>query len=630
MTTLAGLLPKLVVFLVAVVVGGSAAFVGASVLGRQELAPTAREAPEYVMAEAGLESVPAAFDLIDAQQQPVVVPGLAPADLALASAALVDAQPVAGTRPLGFPRIPPVTQFDGGPFQGANCTLASGAMLARLGFGIVTTGSILRTLQDDQVGGVGLDDLDQALFRGFGVDIRTGAVTPSQLKGLLAAGYGAVIQGIYGEIPASIRLQPSFTGPHAVYLDGYYPGDGITPPAYYVIDPIGHGGYQGDWWPASIVDAFGQAFSGSSRILAAWVFPPGGTPPDVVGPDVLPLPPSGGGAPASPAPGESPISSAPPEAGDEVPPEPPELSDPPVVGPSDIGDLEAIPVLEICLDEPRPPGCPGGIEGVFEIPFPDLEVLFGPRIEIVGVDSDRPNVALVAFTLDPPSSAEVRFWEADGSPAVIQTASSLLSLPFPGATTIVARLDVLASTSYHFQVVAGGGLFGSSSPVGTFTTGSGVLRFDLDVAVAAEPVFELGEGLSPYLHLAQDALVQPFIRTDVGSPEASCLARTVDFGDVAYCLPEAAAFQGVCNRVTVAYELEGIEATGVLVRAYPQSDGRLPSGDPTLAGIIEAQGPAGSGEVEVGCLASGLTYTVALDAVGDDLGNLITRTVVAP
>ena len=44
-------------------------------------------------------------------------------------------EPAKFVDPTGFPRINPVTQFDGGPFQGANCTLASGAMLARLAFG---------------------------------------------------------------------------------------------------------------------------------------------------------------------------------------------------------------------------------------------------------------------------------------------------------------------------------------------------------------------------------------------------------------------------------------------------------------------------------------------------------------
>src|SRR6478752_10429999 len=167
-------------------------------------------------------------------------------------------------------------------------------MLARLDRGIVTSGTVMRGLQDDQDGGTGLNDLDTALFRGYGVTFPYGLLRPKQLKDLLASGYGAVVQGLYGEIPGPIRLQKNFTGGHAIYLDGYYPGNparGI-PEAYYVIDPLGrpHGGYQGDWWPASIVDDFALAWGGT-RIAAMWAFPPGGVPPDVVGPDVLPIPP---------------------------------------------------------------------------------------------------------------------------------------------------------------------------------------------------------------------------------------------------------------------------------------------------------------------------------------------------
>ena len=166
-------------------------------------------------------------------------------------------------------------------------------MLARLGFGIVTSGSILRTLQSDQVGGTDIHDLQRALFHGYGVQFSTGSLTPRQLKQLLGAGYGAVIQGNYGQIPAQLRLQPSFTGGHAIYLDGFYPGSGDIPAAYYVIDPIGRGSsYRGGWWPASVVDAFGLAFGGGTQIPAAWVFPPGGAPPPiVVPPDVPALPP---------------------------------------------------------------------------------------------------------------------------------------------------------------------------------------------------------------------------------------------------------------------------------------------------------------------------------------------------
>ena len=200
---------------------------------------------------------------------------------------MLGAQPAAYKNPSGFPRVPPISQFDGGPFQGSNCTLTSGAMIARLAFGIVTSGSTLRTLQDDQEGGTDLNDLNQALWRGYGVSLPTGFLRPDQLKDLLSKGYGAVIQGEYGLIPRGLRLQKDFLGGHAIYLDGYYPGNPVKgiPEAYYVIDPLGrpHSGYEGDWWPASVVDDFATAFGGGSRIPTMWAYPPGGVPPQVEG-----------------------------------------------------------------------------------------------------------------------------------------------------------------------------------------------------------------------------------------------------------------------------------------------------------------------------------------------------------
>ena len=645
MTLLAGLAPKIAVFLVAMLSGGSVAYVGSAALTRPGPVSVAGEAPEFLLDDDAdpKDAVIAAFDLVDAQQSAIAMAGLPPDDLALAAATLLGAGPVTSINPLGFPRVPAVSQFDGGPFANANCMLASGAMLARLGFGIVTTGTILRTLQDDQVGGTGLDDLNTAVFRGYGVSFHTGRIRLEQLKNLAAAGYGAVIPGDYAKIPVQLRLQPSFASPHAIYIDGYYPGSGSTPAAYYVIDPLGRGAYDGDWWPASVVDAFALGLGSGDRISAAWAFPPGGTAPDVVGPDVLPLPPSGGDVPpdSSPAPGESGAPSVEPGAtpGPGVPP--PELAepgditasipefDPPVVD-AEIGGIDLIPILTICLFEPKPPGCPGGIEGVFEFPGPILEFALGPDIEVRFVDSDTPNVVLIGFGVDPGAPVDVRAWEADGTPATLEGPTSMSVVNLFGEPTYVARFDLLASTTYHFQIVAGDGIFASQSPIGTFTTGNGVAAFDVALASVANPVFELGLGFSPYLHLAPDAYVQPYIRADLGSPSPVCLAALVEFGDVPYCLPEADAFDDVCQQAQVTYELVGIEASGVLVRAFPAEFAELPDGTPTLDGILEAAGPPGSGEVGVGCLVSGLTYTIVIDAVGDARGNLAARTIAVP
>lgn len=640
MTHLAGIGPKLGVFLVAMVLGGSVAYVTTAALDREDPASVAVDTPDFLLDdEAVAGAVLAAFDLVDAQQGSTALAALPPEDLALAAAALLGSGPVTSLNPLGFPRVPPVTQFDGGPFASANCTLAAGAMLARLGFGIVTTGSILRTLQDDQVGGTGLDDLNAAVFHGYGVSFHTGSIMPTQLKDLLSAGYGAVIQGDYSKIPPALGLQPGFTGGHAIYLDGFYPGGGTTPPAYYVIDPIGHGGYDGDWWPASVVDAFAVGFGAGERIAAAWAFPPGGTAPDVVGPDVLPLPSSGGdGTTPTPGPGESPTPGDSPGPSAPGPPElaePGDISvsipefDPPVLD-AEIGGLDLIAILTVCLFEPKPLGCPTGIEGVFELPVPILQFPLGPDIEIRFVDSDRPNSVLIGFTVDPGAPVDVRAWEADGSPAVVEGPTSMSVLTLLGEPTYTARLDLLASTTYHFQVVAGDGLFASSSPIGTFTTGNGVAAFDVTIASVANAAFDIGTGLSPYLHLAPESLVQPYVRADIGSPPPGCLDRIVEFGDVPFCLPAADSYDDVCHEARVTYELVGVEASAVLVRAFPTETGELPGGVPTLDGILESEGPAGEGEIGIGCLIPGFTYTIVIDAVGDSRGDLMAATIAVP
>jgi hypothetical protein len=64
------------------------------------------------------------------------------------------------------------------------------AMLARLGYGIVTTGSQLRALQPDQEGGTSLADLQVAIAK-WGVAFSQGAISPLQLRALLYAGAGA-------------------------------------------------------------------------------------------------------------------------------------------------------------------------------------------------------------------------------------------------------------------------------------------------------------------------------------------------------------------------------------------------------------------------------------------------------
>lgn len=633
MAKLSAILPKLGVFLVATIVGASIAYVVAAAANRPQLEPTAGTAPEYVLTAengAGPGQI-AAFDLIDAQQDPTLITGISDDDLGAASEALLDDSPPPGTTPLGFPRVPLVSQFDGGPFQNANCTLASGAMLARLAFGIVTSGSILRTLQFDQDGGTDLHDLNTAVFRGYGVKFNLGALLPDQMMALSLKGYGIVIQGNTKALNAKVRFG-SFQGPHAVYIDGAWEGDADSPAAYWVIDPQGRGNYNGGWWPADEVEKFARSFSGSDRIAAAWAFPPGGVPPEVVPPDLPPLP---GGEPedspppaaASPTPIPSGGLDEGVEPGDEPETPPPVVGDPPVLEPTEVGGVDVDPDLTVCLVDPPPDGCPDGIEGVFDKDPPILQIDFGPDIEVIGVDSSAFNVALVAFRIDHPAPVDVKYWQSDGSPPVITGASSIAALDIGGQPGFVARLDVLAGTEYHFQVAAGDGLFVSTSDVGTFTTGSGVSAFEVTLASNASPKFGTVTGFTPYLQLAPDSVAPPLMKfTDV-TPDI-CLI-VIDFGGDDYCETKEPPPDAACVSAHVTYELQGITNTSVLVTAFPTESG-VSDGAPTVDGILEAEGPADTGAVTVGCLASGLTYTIALQAIGHDGGILASKQVDVP
>ena len=651
---------KLLAFVVSAAIGFVVASVVVGAMNTRAPQSTAGLAPAYLLAGADTpaqDGAPAVAFNVEPSGSPSPLPTLSPEDLSVAAASLLgdgapgqNVEPAIYKNPTGFPRIDPITQFDGGPFQGSNCTLASGSMLARLAFGVVTNGSTLRTLQDDQDGGTGLDDLKVALWRGYGVTAPTGLLRPQQLKDLLAAGYGAVIQGIYGEIPAGLRLQRDFTGGHAIYLDGYYPGSSTRgiPEAYYVIDPIGRpkAGYRGEWWPASIVDRFGTAFGGG-RIPAMWAFPPGGVPPKVVGPDVEPIP---SGQPEPPKPGEQtpnpsatavpsgepgatpvpvPSGFSPVEAGDLTV----ELADPPEapVGGGSAGGIIVVPVFDICLVNPALAGCPSGIEAVFPAGDPPiLQLPPGPEVKLVFVDSDRANTAIVGFTVDPPATANVKFWAQGQSPAQVHTASAMSSLDLFGTTVLLAELDVAASTTYHVQAVAGTGISAGASEIGTFTTGSGVVAFEVTLRSVDSPLFRAGSGLSPYSHLAEGAFLRPMIRLDALG--GAVCAEPADFGSIGYCLDQAdlGPPSDACTSARVTYELAGIEGDGVTVRAFPTEAGVTPGGDQTLDGILEAAGPAGSGTVDVGCLGSGMTYSIVLDAVGDDRGPLAAQEVSAP
>ena len=251
-------------------------------------------------------------------------------------------------------------------------------------------------------------------------------------------------------------------------------------------------------------------------------------------------------------------------------------------------------------------------------------------MSVAFVDSDRPNVAIVGFTVDPPATATVRYWQHDGTPPTVMTPSSMSSINLFGTTVELASLDVLASTTYDFQAVAGSGLSAGSSPVGQFTTGNGVDQFTVALSQASSPTFALQDGLSPYLHLAPQSYAIPMVK--IATLGGSSCGEELHFGGVGYCadIGSGAPPPSVCTRAQVTYALSGSDADSVVIRAFPTEEGTTGDGDVSLEGVLEATGPVPSGDVSVGCLASGLTYHIVLDGVGDDRGILASADVTVP
>ena len=329
----------------------------------------------------------------------------------------------------------------------------------------------------------------------------------------------------------------------------------------------------------------------------------------------------------APEPGATPTPTPPAEAGDADLPPPPAPLLPPVVGGA-MGGLDLSPFFDICLITPAPAGCPTGLEAVFDVRADVLAALApGPTVTVLFVDSPQANTAIVGFTVDPPATADVKFWEQGSASGSVQHASSMTSADLFGQTVLLARLDVRAATSYAFQAVAGDGLIAGTSDVGTFSTGSGVEHFDVVPSSVDAPPIKTEVALSPYIHLSAGGYALPLVPTEASS---GCSASAL-FGSVEYCIRSAlAAAPKVCPTVDVSWTLSGIDADGVLVRAYPATSGVLPDGTMTLDGVIEASGAAPSGTASVGCLASGMTYTIAIDATGDDRGILATQSITVP
>ncbi len=492
----------LVRFVLSLLIGGGAAL-GVGALTSPSAVTSATgvgQAATYALTNPAGQQVDFAVAPADvtAEAPPVQLAPL-PADQTLQLISYVQTNPTGGTaaaatRPAwwnaGQPRVPAISQFDGGPLANANCTMAAGAMLARLAFGIMTTGSQLRALQSDQEGGTSLVDLQAALDRGWGVRFFWGTLTPLQLRALLFAGAGAVVQGTYGEIPAELSLQAGFTEGHAIYLDGFRPPGPDGPAAYYVMDPLGQPwqGYRGAWWPADVIERFGLALGGG-RIMAAWGFAGGIVPPDH---PILPLdayptaapaasPSAGrspGGSPAAlPTPTATPGSDPMPPGDQGQPPEEDGPGDTPPSGPVvpggvlEAGVSKLVALFAHCTSEPIPPDCPGGLIGLITIQLTPTPPASPPPIDLhlLYATPVGPGVYQVIFESPPGAQPELWYWAAGtgGSiqPAVVEAA--LLA----GQPVDVATVTVAPGTEFSFLATAVGDGIRAASPVGSLVIG---------------------------------------------------------------------------------------------------------------------------------------------------------------
>ena len=330
--------------------------------------------------------------------------------------------------PAGIPRVPHITQFDGGPYGSVNSVMAAGAMLARLAYGIPTTGSQLRSLtSNERSGGTTLADLDEALQGGWHVGLGRGTLSPLDFRALMYAGAGAVIIVAYDQVPIDLREQPGFFGAHAIYLDAYRSGSNGRDGEYFAMDPMGGPwGSRGDWWSADVVERAAMVFA-DGGIAAAWAFaggivPHGSYPP--LPPADFPEDPGNSPEPASPSLEALPTAHAPSDPTEALP-----VGDPGPATPPETGDYAASRSLEgvgnidvflgVCVTSPPPAFCPPGVPAVYPTPKiapPTLPPLVGHGpLDLLYSDTPQPGIQRTIFSAPPGVEPTFSYWPADGS-----------------------------------------------------------------------------------------------------------------------------------------------------------------------------------------------------------------------
>jgi len=145
------------------------------------------------------------------------------------------------------------------PLGSASCTCYAGAMAGAYHTcgAKVPTGKRVRELTGDRVGGTTLLQVDDALRRGWGIDLDTrigsSKLTWPQFVAKIDSGRGAILQGSYSVIHGT-RFQGdiNFTGNHAIYV----------PPTWKVMDPLCDGRrpgvykYNGEVYPKDLIRRF--------------------------------------------------------------------------------------------------------------------------------------------------------------------------------------------------------------------------------------------------------------------------------------------------------------------------------------------------------------------------------------
>jgi hypothetical protein len=442
----------------------SAALMAALTFGAANVLPLVQPSPAATLAEPDYssEEVAAGFRVVTDPSQPPSPLGPPPGDqlIQLVSFNKDSPPPMFAAAPwwlsAGFPRVDHITQFDGGPLQGLNAVPAAGAMLARLAFGIVTTGSQLRALESDQEGGTSLAGLVEALSDRWDVQFSAGYLSSPDLRELLSSGAGAVVALDYGALPQAKRQQAGFDGDHAMYVDGLrLHADGSAD--YYLMDPMGltWGGQKGgDWWPAEIIDRAAADFGGG-RIVAVWAFAAG------LNPVALPS-------------GAGPID----ESIGDVPPMVPDDIDRLLLGEAKRGGLMIDPILSICLEPPTPEYCPAGVPAVYQPQEGDLDFVRRPaggRLPIDLVYTDVPQPGVWRTIVDAPAGVEPTFsyWPSNGfAPAGPVLQGDLEPVTLGGKQVWMVSVPIPEAGTYGFVA------FGSSARGGVVTaTDVGAISF---------------------------------------------------------------------------------------------------------------------------------------------------------